>query len=109
MLSGGLLIVPWFFLDLTDADKIEANAQRARYNYLVDRGVKRNCRLKIPHIKKFYFDDKGYKKRNRWLGDILGFCTALLIKIDSIVFVFPLDLPGRGHPSKNIIKKTVAK
>ena len=65
MLSGGLLIVPWFFLDLTDADKIEANAQRARYNYLVDRGVKRNCRLKIPHIRKFYFDDKGYKKRNR--------------------------------------------
>ena len=65
MLSGGLLIVPWFFLDLTDADKIETNAQRARYNYLVDRGVKRNCRLKIPHIKKFYFDDKGYKKRNR--------------------------------------------
>ena len=65
MLSGGLLIVPWFFLDLSDADKIEANAQRARHNYLVDRGVKRNCRLKIPHIKKFYFDDKGYKKRNR--------------------------------------------
>ena len=65
MLSGGLLIVPWFFLDLSDADKIEANAQRARYNYLVDRGIKRNCRLKIPHIKKFYFDDKGYKKRNR--------------------------------------------
>ena len=65
MLSGGLLIIPWFFLDLTDADKIEANAQRARYNYLVDRGVKRNCRLKIPQIKKFYFDDKGYKKRGR--------------------------------------------
>ena len=66
MLSGGLLVVPWFFLDLSDADKIEANAQRARYNYLVDRGVKRNCRLKIPHMKKFYFDDKGYKKtRNR--------------------------------------------
>ena len=65
MMSGGLLIVPWFFLDLSDADKIEANAQRARYNYLVDRGVKRNCRLKIPQMKKFYFDDKGYKKRNR--------------------------------------------
>ena len=65
MLSGGLLIVPWFFLDLSDADKIETNAQRARYNYLVDRGVKRNCRLKIPQMKKFYFNDKGYKKRNR--------------------------------------------
>ena len=65
MLSGGLLIVPWFFLDLSDADKIEANAKRARHNYLVDRGVKRNCRLKISQMKKFYFDDKGYKKRNR--------------------------------------------
>ena len=66
MVSGGLLVVPWFFLDLTDADKIEANAQRARHNYLVDRGVKRNCRLKMPQMKKFYFDDKGYKKkRNR--------------------------------------------
>ena len=65
MLSGGLLIVPWFFLDLSDADKIEANAQRARYNYLVDRGVKRNCNFKIPQMKKFYFHDKGYKKRNR--------------------------------------------
>ena len=53
MLAGGLLIVPWFFVDLTDADKIEANAQRARYNYLVDRGVKRNCRFKIPQMKNF--------------------------------------------------------
>jgi hypothetical protein len=65
MLSGGLLIVPWFFLDLSDADKIETNAQRARHNYLVDKGVKRNCRLKVPRIKKFYFDGKGYKRRIR--------------------------------------------
>jgi len=65
MLSGGLLIIPWFFLDLSDADKIETNAKRARHNYLVDRGVKRNCRLRIPHVKKFYFDDKGFKRRNR--------------------------------------------
>ena len=65
MLSGGLLIVPWFFLDLTDADKIETNAQRARYNYLADIARKHNCRFKVPKLKKFYFDDKGYKKRNR--------------------------------------------
>ena len=66
MLSGGLLIVPWFFLDLTDADKIETNAQRARHNYLVDIAKKRNCRFKVYKFKKFYFDDKGYKKnRNR--------------------------------------------
>ena len=65
MLSGGLLIVPWFFLDLSDADKIEANAKRARHNYLGDIAKKRNCRFKVAKLKKFYFDDKGYKKRNR--------------------------------------------
>ena len=65
MLSGGLLIIPWFFLDLSDADKIETNAKRARHNYLVDVAKKRNCRFKVSKLKKFYFDDKGYKKRNR--------------------------------------------
>ena len=65
MLSGGLLIVPWFFLDLSDADKIETNAKRARHNYLVDVAKKRNCRFKAPHLKSFYFHDKGYKIRNR--------------------------------------------
>ena len=65
MVSGGLLIVPWFFLDLSDADKVEANAQRARHNYLVNVAKKRNCRFKAPHLKSFYFHDKGYKIRNR--------------------------------------------
>ena len=65
ILSGGLLIVPWFFLDLTDADKIEANAQRARHNYLLDVAKKQNCRFKSSHLKSFYFHDKGYKVRNR--------------------------------------------
>jgi len=65
MLSGGLLIVPWFFVDLSDADKIETNAKRARHNYLVNVAKKRNCRFKSPHIKSFYFHDKGYKQRNR--------------------------------------------
>jgi hypothetical protein len=65
MISGGLLIVPWFFLDLTDADKVEANAQRARHNYLLNVAKKHSCRLKLPHLKSFYFHDKGYKTRNR--------------------------------------------
>ena len=65
MISGGLLIIPWFFLDLTDADKIEANAQRSRHNYLLDVAKKNNCRFKSPHLKSFYFHDKGYKIRNR--------------------------------------------
>ena len=65
MLSGGLLIIPWFFLDLSDADKIEANAQRARHNYLLGIAKKHGCRFKAPHLKSFYFHDKGYKRRNR--------------------------------------------
>ena len=65
MVSGGFLIVPWFFLDLSDADKIETNAKRARHNYLVDVAKKRNCRFTVSKLKKFYFNDKGYKKRNR--------------------------------------------
>jgi hypothetical protein len=66
MLSGALLIVPWFFLNLSDADKIEANAIRARHNYLADRAIKLKCRFKVSHLKAFYFHDKGYKKnRNR--------------------------------------------
>jgi hypothetical protein len=48
-----------------DADKIETSAKRARHNYLVDVAKKRNCRFKTPHLKSFYFHDKGYKKRNR--------------------------------------------
>ena len=62
MLSGGLLIVPWFFLDLSDADKIETNAKRARHNYLIDIAKKSNCQFKVSKLKKFYFNDKGYKK-----------------------------------------------
>ena len=65
MVSGGLLIIPWFFLDLSDADKIETNAKRARHNYLVDVAKKRNCRFKVSKLKRFYFHDKGYKKRSR--------------------------------------------
>jgi hypothetical protein len=65
MISGGLLIIPWFFLDLTDADKVEANAQRARHNYLLAVAKKQNCRFKSSHLKSFYFHDKGYKVRNR--------------------------------------------
>ena len=65
MVPGGLFILPLFFVDFSDADKIEANAQRARYNYLVGIAEKRNCRFKVLKLRKFYFDDKGYKKRNR--------------------------------------------
>jgi len=65
MVSGALLIVPWFFVDFSDADKVEANAIRARHNYLADRAKKRKCGFKVSYLKTFYFHDKGYKTRNR--------------------------------------------
>jgi hypothetical protein len=65
LISGALLIVPWFFVDFTDADKVEANAQRARYNYLADIAAKRKCNYRVTKLKKFYFNDKGYKTINR--------------------------------------------
>ena len=65
IMPGAFLILPLFFVDYTDADKIETNAKRARHNYLIDIAKKRNCRFKVAKLKKFYFDDKGYKKRSR--------------------------------------------
>ena len=33
-IAGAFLLVPWFFMDFSEADQIEMNAWRARYNYL---------------------------------------------------------------------------
>ena len=65
MMAGAVLIVPWFFLDLTDSEKIEANALRERYNHLADLASKRKCRFKIPKLKKLFFHAKGHKKITR--------------------------------------------
>lgn len=32
--AGAFLLIPWFFMDFSDADMIELNALRDRYNYL---------------------------------------------------------------------------
>ena len=63
MAAGGLLIVPWFFLDLTNSEKVEANALRERYNYLSTLAGRHNCRFKAPKLKKFYFHHESYKKK----------------------------------------------
>ena len=63
MVTGALIIIPWFFVDMKDAEKVEANALRERYNYLADLADRRNCRFKAPKLKKFYFHHEGYKKK----------------------------------------------
>jgi hypothetical protein len=63
VVTGALIIIPWFFVDFTDSEKIEANALRKRYNYLADLADRHNCRFKAPKLKKFYFHHEGHKKK----------------------------------------------
>ena len=63
MVTGALIIIPWFFVDMKDAEKVEANALRERYNYLSTLVGERNCRFKAPRLKKFYFHHEGYRKK----------------------------------------------
>jgi hypothetical protein len=53
--AGWFLIVPWFFMDLTQSEQIEINALRQRYNNLVILGGEKNCGLEkkqVPEIAK---------------------------------------------------------
>ena len=53
--AGVLLIVPWFFMDFTKSEQIEAEALRDRYNQLLVIAEDKNCGLNrqpIPEFKK---------------------------------------------------------
>ena len=63
IMPGAFLIIPLFFVDLSDAEKVETNALRERYNHLSTLVNRRNCRFKAPKLKKFYFHHEGYKKK----------------------------------------------
>jgi hypothetical protein len=41
--AGAFLIVPWFFMDFSEAEKIEVKALRRRYNHLVLLGREKDC------------------------------------------------------------------
>ena len=63
IMPGVFLIIPLFFVDLSDAEKVEANALRKRYNHLSTLADRHNCRFEAPTLKKFYFHHEGYKKK----------------------------------------------
>ncbi len=63
IMPGAFLIIPLFFVDLSDAEKVEANALRERYNHLSTLVGRHDCRFKAPKLKKFYFQHEGYKKK----------------------------------------------
>ena len=53
--AGVLLIVPWFFMDFTESERIEAEALRDRYNQLLVIAEDKDCGLNrqpIPEFKK---------------------------------------------------------
>lgn len=51
--AGVFLIVPWFFMDFTESEKIEAEALRDRYNQLLVLAVDKNCGLNREPIPEF--------------------------------------------------------
>ena len=53
--AGFFLIVPWFFMDMSESEKIEVNALRQRYNHLVILADEKKCgfeKEEIPDFKK---------------------------------------------------------
>ncbi len=51
--AGFFLIVPWFFMDFSDAEQIEVNAYRQRYNNLVIIATEKECGMDkkvVPEI-----------------------------------------------------------
>jgi len=53
--AGVFLIVPWFFMDFTKSEQIEAEALRDRYNQLLVLAVDKDCgfdRQPIPEFRK---------------------------------------------------------
>ncbi|MET4694314.1 hypothetical protein [Endozoicomonas lisbonensis] len=52
--AGAFFLVPWFFMDLSQAEQIEIDAFRQRYNYLAGLTVDKRCdkpRQQIPDFR----------------------------------------------------------
>ncbi|WP_061509529.1 hypothetical protein [Endozoicomonas montiporae] len=52
--AGAFFLVPWFFMDLSQAEQIEIDAFRQRYNYLAGLTVDKHCdkpRQQIPDFR----------------------------------------------------------
>lgn len=50
--AGCFLLVPWFFMDFSDAERIEIESLRARYNHLTRLYLDKGCGNRDP-IPKF--------------------------------------------------------
>jgi len=52
-ITGFFLIVPLFFMDLTESEQIEVNALRQRYNHLVILADEKQCGFEVEEIPDF--------------------------------------------------------
>lgn len=43
--AGWFLLVPWFFMDFKNADKVEYEAYRQRYNHLASVAISKKCKV----------------------------------------------------------------
>ena len=55
---GLWLVVPWFFMDFSEAEQIEINALRRRHNNLVAISAEKNCGFEDKVIPPFVPDEK---------------------------------------------------
>ncbi len=51
--AGAFLIFPWFFMDFSEAEQIEINALRQRYNHLVILSEEKDCGFEKESIPDF--------------------------------------------------------
>ena len=51
--AGFFLIVPLFFMDLSESEQIEVNALRQRYNYLMIVASEKKCDVEVEQISEF--------------------------------------------------------
>ena len=58
-IAGAFLLFPWFFMDFSDADRVEVEAWRARNNYLTSLFVDKDCgnRMMMPSLDQLKDDE----------------------------------------------------
>jgi hypothetical protein len=63
-ITGAFLIVPLFFMDFTESERIEVNALRQRYNYLAILAGEKNCGYEIAKVPEFEKPKEEVKKED---------------------------------------------
>lgn len=51
--AGAFLLVPWFFMDFSEADRVEVEALRRRYNNLVGIAADKDCGFENEPLPAF--------------------------------------------------------